>query len=81
MLGLLDSDHLQTHDMLMLKLTLSRAEPIITVHMLCQKKSCALQENVVSKQLTLNDQKTTDQYCKVLTERVNTPEYHVINLE
>ena len=52
-------------------LTLSRAEPIITVHMLCKKKKCcALQENVVCKQLTLYDQETTDQYvvdCKVLT--------------
>ena len=48
------------------KLTLSRAKPIITVHMLC----CALQENVVSKQqFTQYDQETTDQYifdCKVL---------------
>ena len=52
-------------------LTLSRAEPIITVHMLCKKKKCcALQENVVCKQLTLYDQETTDQYvvdCKMLT--------------
>ena len=31
--------------------------------MLCKKKKCcALQENVVSKQLTLYDQETTDQY-------------------
>ena len=27
-----------------------------------QNKHCALQENVVSKQLTLYDQETTDQY-------------------
>ena len=35
-----------------------------------KKKCCALQENVVSKQLTLYDQETTDQYvvdCKVST--------------
>ena len=35
-----------------------------------QNKRCALQENLVSKQLTLFDQETTDQYvvdCKVLT--------------
>ena len=35
-----------------------------------KKKVVALQENVVSKQLTLYDQETTDQYvvdCKVLT--------------
>ena len=35
-----------------------------------QKKCCALQENVVSKQLILYDQETTDQYVvdyKVLT--------------
>ena len=35
-----------------------------------KKKCCALQENVVSKQLTVYDQETTDQYvvdCKVLT--------------
>ena len=35
-----------------------------------KKKCCALQENVVSKQLTLYDQETTDQYVvdyKVLT--------------
>ena len=28
-----------------------------------KKKCCALQENVVSKQLTLYDQETTDQSC------------------
>ncbi|KAL5509705.1 hypothetical protein EMCRGX_G005121 [Ephydatia muelleri] len=52
-------------------LTLSQAKPIITVYMLCKKKKCCtLQENVVSKQLTLYDQETTDQYVvdyKVLT--------------
>ena len=35
-----------------------------------KKKCCALQENVVSKRLTLYDQETTDQCvvdCKVLT--------------
>ena len=60
-----------TYSMVRCNLTLSRAEPIITVHMLCKKKKCcALQENVVSKQPTLYDQETTDQYvvdCKVLT--------------
>ena len=48
-------------------LTLSWAKPIIC----CAKETCyTLQENVVSKQLTLYDQETTDQYvvdCKVLT--------------
>ena len=51
-------------------LTLLRAKPIITVHMLYKYKCCALQENVVSKERTLYDQETTDQYfvdCKVLT--------------
>ena len=49
-------------------LTLLRANPIIMVHMLCKIK--VLQENIVSKQLALYDQETTDQYvvdCKVLT--------------
>ena len=32
------------------------------VHILCTNKCCALQENVVSKQHTLFDQETTDQY-------------------
>ena len=35
-----------------------------------QNKYCVLQENIVSKQLALYDQETTDQYvvdCKVLT--------------
>ena len=39
-------------------------------HVVQKKKCCVLQENVVSKQLTLYDQETTDQYvvdCKVLT--------------
>ena len=39
-----------------------------------QKKCCALQENVVSKQLMLYDQEITDQYvvdCKVLTAWIN----------
>ena len=39
-------------------------------HVVQNKKCCALQENVVSKQLTLYDQETTDQYVvdyKVLT--------------
>ena len=53
-------------------LTLSRAEPIITVHMLCKKKKVlrVAGKRIVSKQLTLYDQETTDQYvvdCKVLT--------------
>ena len=42
--------------------TTSLAKPIITVYMLCKKKCCSLQENVVSKQLTLYDQTTKDQY-------------------
>ena len=47
-------------------LTISWAKPTCCA----KKKCCALQENVVSKQLTLYDQETTDQYvvdCKVLT--------------
>ena len=55
---------------LLMHLTLLQAKPISTVHMLCKKKCCALQENIVSKQLTLYDQETSDQYvvdCKVLT--------------
>ena len=46
-------------------LTISWARPTCCV----KKKCCALQENVVFKQLTLYDQETTDQYvvdCKVL---------------
>ena len=42
-------------------------------HVVQKKKCCVLQENVVSKQLTLYDQETTDQYvvvCKVLTNKV-----------
>ena len=38
-----------------------------------KKKCCALQENVVSKQLTLYDQERTDQYvvdCKAWINRV-----------
>ena len=43
----------------LLTLTLSRAKPIFTVHMhVVQNKCCVLQENVVSKQLTLYDQET-----------------------
>ena len=38
----------------------------MTARMLCQKKKVvALQENVVSKQLILYDQETTDQYVVV----------------
>ena len=45
--------------MRLLTLTLSRAKLIITVHMhVVQNKCCVLQENVVSKQLTLYDQET-----------------------
>ena len=32
------------------------------VHMLCKNRSVELQDNVVSKQLTLYDQEKTDQY-------------------
>ena len=51
-------------------LTLCQAKPILRYNMLCKEMCCALQENVVSKQLTLYDQETTDQYVvdyKVLT--------------
>ena len=40
------------------------------IHVVQKKKCCALQENVVFKQLTLYDQETSDQYVvdyKVLT--------------
>ena len=54
-----------------MKLTLSRAKPIIMVHMLFKtKKCCALLENIVNQLLILYDQERTDQYvvdCKVLT--------------
>ena len=43
-------------------------------HVVQKKTCCVLQENVVSKQLTLYDQETTDQYvvdCKVLTAWIN----------
>ena len=45
-----------------------------STHVVQKKKCCALQENVVSKQLTLYDEETTDQYvvdCKVLTAWIN----------
>ena len=50
----------QGEELLSMSLTPSWAKPIITVHMLC--KTNALQEKEASKQLTLNDQETTDQY-------------------